>query len=201
MSRMRGWIRMLPLLVLFATAPAQDVPEEPPERGPSDDEVEEILEGLRFGPYRHLYETREKRALSTRVRKLFADLQGLHYRCPRCKGSGEITVTIREGYWLDEFTWVEPVFVNKTCPRCEGPGKLFNESLALRFFRSPDKYATVTCDGHAIAFLELDGKDCGEELLRRGLARLHPKHMHRRFGTCRSAETEAKEAKVGIWAE
>ena len=64
-----------------------------------------------------------------------------------------------------------------------------------------DKYSRLTCDGHAIAFVELEGKDYGEELIRRGLVRRHPKHGHMRFARYKKAESEAKKANVGIWKD
>jgi endonuclease YncB( thermonuclease family) len=64
-----------------------------------------------------------------------------------------------------------------------------------------DKYSTITLDGHPIAYIEIDGKDYGEGLLRRGLVRKHPVHAHERKGTYIKAETEAKKAGAGIWAK
>lgn len=64
-----------------------------------------------------------------------------------------------------------------------------------------DRYAPFTCDGHAIAFVDLDGRDYGLELLRRGVARTHPKHAHERQAAYRRAEQEARKAKAGVWAE
>jgi endonuclease YncB( thermonuclease family) len=75
--------------------------------------------------------------------------------------------------------------------------ELLGRTVAL----TSDKYSKLTCDGHAIAFVELEGKDYGEELIRRGLARRHPKHGHMRFARYKKAESAAKKAKVGIWKD
>lgn len=73
--------------------------------------------------------------------------------------------------------------------------ELVGKTVRLR----SDKYSRVSCDGHAIAFLEVDGEDYGELLLRRGLVRRHPKHIHMRNHRYKKAETAAKRAGVGIW--
>lgn len=62
-----------------------------------------------------------------------------------------------------------------------------------------DKYATVTLDGHTIAFVELDGNDLGEDLLRIGLVRRHPRHAHIRMDRYKRAESAARKDQVGIW--
>ncbi|MGH7163344.1 MAG: thermonuclease family protein [Planctomycetota bacterium] len=64
-----------------------------------------------------------------------------------------------------------------------------------------DRYAQFTCDGAALSYVELDGKDYGEELLRRGPARMHPKHKHMRYGKYEKAEGEARKAGTGCWAK
>ena len=64
----------------------------------------------------------------------------------------------------------------------------------------PDKYAQFTYRGNAIAFVKLDGKDYGLELIRRGLARRHPKHKTQFNKTYMEAEKEARNNKAGVWA-
>jgi len=66
---------------------------------------------------------------------------------------------------------------------------------------SEDRYSKVTLQGYAIGFVELDGKDLGEDLLERGLARRHPKHKHQRNSTYMKAESAARKAKAGCWAQ
>ena len=73
--------------------------------------------------------------------------------------------------------------------------ELLGKTVAL----GPDKYSKVTCSGLAIAFVKLGDVDYGAELLRRGIVRRHPKHIHMRNHGYKKAETEAKRAKLGIW--
>jgi endonuclease YncB( thermonuclease family) len=63
-----------------------------------------------------------------------------------------------------------------------------------------DKHASLTLDGHAIAFVALAGTDVGEELLRRGVARVHPRHAHMRKTKYQKAQSDARLAGVGCWA-
>jgi S1-C subfamily serine protease/endonuclease YncB( thermonuclease family) len=314
-----------------------------------------IPKGLRFGPYVHSYESREKRSLNARVTRMMGGLRGLFTRCETCEAKGSIRELVREGYWANRVTWVPPVYRARICPTCEGQRKLFhvgkgekvfaeftrpqtsaaanfviakerwlqrlhatqstfkqrvtvniqvqgryglvngaasNPLFPLHFVLLPvgkkyewflhsellngrfrygsengtvpaqarivevvagdllvlatgqpvricgitiplaggklakpdlmaadevtrglvrkellgktvklisDKYSRITLDGHAIAFVELDGKDYGLELIRRGIARRHPKHGHERFARYKKAAAEAQKAKVGIW--
>jgi len=71
-----------------------------------------------------------------------------------------------------------------------------------------DKYSSATLGGNAIAFVELpregdeaEPEDVGLRLLAEGVARTHPKHAHMRKASYTKAETEAREAGKGVWAE
>ncbi|MFB3065366.1 MAG: thermonuclease family protein [Planctomycetota bacterium] len=75
--------------------------------------------------------------------------------------------------------------------------ELYGKQVTLK----TDKYAQFDYDGLPLAFIELDGKDYGEGLVRRGLARRHPKHQHVRAGAYKRAEKAARAAKAGVWAE
>lgn len=62
-----------------------------------------------------------------------------------------------------------------------------------------DKYAQFSNRGLPIAFVKIDGKDYGLELVRRGLARRHPKHKTQFNKLYMAAEKEARAQKVGCW--
>jgi len=62
-----------------------------------------------------------------------------------------------------------------------------------------DKYAQFTCRGLQIAFVKLDGKNYGLELVRRGLARRHPKHKTKFNKSYMDAEKVARANKAGCW--
>jgi endonuclease YncB( thermonuclease family) len=330
-------------------------PTPTPESAPDVPDVE-IPDGLRYGPYTHLIESKEKAALSRRVKKMLVGLYGLFRKCRTCNGKGVIKHLVREGFWLDRETWVPPEYETKTCHTCDGAGELFNDAKGASVFRSMtmaeksdrgayesaeqdwlerlmgskrsyyraprfslrvhgryatvrggrnnplfplhfkllpkgrkyewylhveelngpfdrdrpagssglvaevaaadtliledgtivrlcgicapgpngkvpppdirypneeprkivrdelrgrrvrlerDKYVQATCDGHPLVFvrLERDGKDYGAELLRRGIARRHPKHRHSRNVAYQKAESAARKAQVGIWKQ
>ncbi len=65
---------------------------------------------------------------------------------------------------------------------------------------SADRHAAFTMDGHAIAYVEVEGADVAPLLLREGLARRHPSHMPERGPEYLKAEGEARAAGVGCWA-
>ncbi|MEE8104377.1 MAG: trypsin-like peptidase domain-containing protein [Planctomycetota bacterium] len=64
-----------------------------------------------------------------------------------------------------------------------------------------DRYARVTYEGHAIVYVLLDGNDVGQDLIRRGIARLHPKHAHVRKTRYLKERTKAQRENAGIWAD
>jgi endonuclease YncB( thermonuclease family) len=303
----------------------------------------QIPAGLRYGRYLHYLESREQAALKRRATRVMRDLAGLHHRCPRCSGSGVISVVVRRGYTAADGTVVPAEYESRTCPRCKGKRRLFrsgvasaayerygapdgageeafmrqarlsgssflqqppiravvegtygtvygprgdalfplhfvllpdgrdyewflgpdtphelvmapgeatvagvaaadilllddgtivrvcglvvtdkrgrelppdatatNETVRLaaralilgkRVKLTPDKYARMTCDGHPLVFVEVNGGDYGELLLRAGLVRRHTRHKHARNMRYQRAETEAKKAQRGIWAD
>jgi hypothetical protein len=95
-----------------------------------------IPAGLRYGPYTHLLESKEKAALSRRVKKMFVSLYGLFRTCPTCRGQGVLKHLVREGFWLDNETWIPPEYETKTCHKCKGSGELFNEGKGSSVFRA-----------------------------------------------------------------
>ena len=90
-----------------------------------------------------------------------------------------------------------PVAMVNTLTRDTVAAELLGKTVEIK----RDKYSTITLDGHPIAYIEVDGNDYGEGLLRRGLVRKHPKHAHQRNGTYIKTETAAKKAGAGIWAK
>ncbi len=76
--------------------------------------------------------------------------------------------------------------------RAELPGKSVGFSV--------DKYSSCDLDGHPLVYVQVDGKDYGEDLLQRGIARQHPQHRHQRWPAYHKAESAARAAKIGIWA-
>ncbi|MHC4819694.1 MAG: trypsin-like peptidase domain-containing protein [Planctomycetota bacterium] len=119
-----------------------------------------IPAGLRYGPYTHLLESREKAALSRRVKKMFVRLYGLFRTCSTCRGKGVIKHLVRDGFWLDDRTWVPPEYETKTCHTCKGPGELFNRGKGASVFR-------------AMTMVEGDRRRAYERAEERWLERLH----------------------------
>ena len=75
--------------------------------------------------------------------------------------------------------------------------ELYGKQVALK----TDKYAQFDYDGLPLAYIEMQGEDYGESLVRRGLARRHPKHQHMRAGAYQRAEKKARASKAGVWAK
>jgi len=63
-----------------------------------------------------------------------------------------------------------------------------------------DSRAEYSCRGVPLVFVEVDGKDYAEDLIRRGLVRRHPKHKSKRSSAYLKAEKEARENRAGVWA-
>jgi len=82
----------------------------------------------------------------------------------------------------------------------EAARKLVRAELKGKIVRvERDPRASITCDGHPLVYVVIDGKDYGAELLRRGVVRRHPGHKHARSHAYMKTETAAKTAEVGIW--
>ncbi|MEM8884167.1 MAG: thermonuclease family protein [Planctomycetota bacterium] len=64
---------------------------------------------------------------------------------------------------------------------------------------STDRRAQFTCRGVPLVFVNLGRNDFGESLIRRGLARRHPKHRTTRGSTYLKAENAARDERAGIW--
>jgi endonuclease YncB( thermonuclease family) len=85
-------------------------------------------------------------------------------------------------------------------PNSEVRALVREELLGKTVNISTDKYAQFTCRGLPLAFIAIDGKDYAVELVRRGIARRHPKHKTQKNKTFMDAEKEARANKAGVWA-
>lgn len=89
----------------------------------------------------------------------------------------------------------------QSTPDAETRALVRSELLGKLVELTPDKYAQFSCRGLPLAFVKIDGKDYGVELVRRGLARRHPKHKTQHNKDYMNAEKEARARKAGCWAQ